>query len=125
MFGSVKWLKALLFILMTCVLLSGNRVFADVMPCSTQVSHAISLSDHAAIDQTTLNNDHCSPKQMNTPGSLHIEDCSSSHCPQCFSLIPSMETTIQPDTQHTANTPFVAHWLLNTYSPELRPPILL
>lgn len=118
MFGIVKRLKAILFILMTCFVVSGNIAFADIMPCSTHASHDVAQLSHVAIDTT-----HCSPEQMNASGSLHAEDCSSSHCPQCFSLIPTIERDIQPTAQSVANTPLVVSLLPNTHSPELRPPI--
>ena len=117
MFRRVKRLKAIVFILMACFLLSGNMAFADLMPCSMNAQHETSEMSHEMMTQT-----HCLP---DSSGSLHAEECSSGLCPQCFSLLSTVEANIQPVVPSTPNVTLVVSWLPNTHSPELRPPISL
>jgi|GEM_PF-6787432 len=117
MFRRVKRLKAIVFILMACFLLSGNMAFADLIPCSMSVQHEMSQISHEMMTQT-----HCSP---DSSGSSHAEECSSGHCQQCFSLLSTVEVNVQPVVPSIPNMTLVVSWLPNTHSPELRPPIFL
>ncbi|QIQ20231.1 hypothetical protein [Zophobihabitans entericus] len=44
------------------------------------------------------------------------------HCMTCFSLLPTIEVTVNQHHPQITATPFTVYWTPNEFLPELRPP---